>query len=326
MVLFWTKVGPYTEEEFETAFAQFKKTGRPLIFTFFRNVDEDVAEADTTDLMTVWRFQERFEAAGHFFTSYRSSEQLLLHLSQQLEKLASTGFVRLDAHARSSEVLVSVREMTEAVSVATRVMLGFAERLGRDVAAHEETLDDDTAIEVRHRLIDIARMAKTLAWHYQSRVIEDLDEWLAMEHREPHQWQSVVENIRHTAMKVQGLLQLVASERSDFVLESAYDTLLESMSRRLAILEKLGKLSVTGENEIDAVRRLNVRYKALLQSFRNAIKELERYLAPRAAEQEARQREREAQQRQRQEQESIERHKRIDEILAKWKTDAGTKS
>jgi hypothetical protein len=36
VMLFWTKVGPYTNEEFETAFGQFKETERPFVFTSFK--------------------------------------------------------------------------------------------------------------------------------------------------------------------------------------------------------------------------------------------------------------------------------------------------
>ncbi len=37
VMLFFTKVGRYTEEEFETAVGQFKATDKPFIFTYFRN-------------------------------------------------------------------------------------------------------------------------------------------------------------------------------------------------------------------------------------------------------------------------------------------------
>jgi hypothetical protein len=37
VMLFSTKVGRYTAEEFETAFKSFKVTGKPLIFTYFKN-------------------------------------------------------------------------------------------------------------------------------------------------------------------------------------------------------------------------------------------------------------------------------------------------
>ena len=37
--LFFTKTGKFTEEEFDTAHRQFKSTGNPRIYTFFKNAD-----------------------------------------------------------------------------------------------------------------------------------------------------------------------------------------------------------------------------------------------------------------------------------------------
>ena len=35
--LFFTKTGKFTEEEFDTAYRRFKETGKPQIFTYFKN-------------------------------------------------------------------------------------------------------------------------------------------------------------------------------------------------------------------------------------------------------------------------------------------------
>lgn len=42
VMLFFTKVGRYTEEEFETAFGQFQGTRKPFIFTYFKNTETSV--------------------------------------------------------------------------------------------------------------------------------------------------------------------------------------------------------------------------------------------------------------------------------------------
>jgi hypothetical protein len=59
VMLYWTKVGQYTEEEFETAFGQFKEANRPFIFTYFKDADISVASANKKDLMSLWAFQEK---------------------------------------------------------------------------------------------------------------------------------------------------------------------------------------------------------------------------------------------------------------------------
>jgi hypothetical protein len=91
MMLFFTRVGPHTEEEFETAFGQFKATGKPLILTCFRDSEISTGSANKKDLMNLWAFQEKLTALGHFPTVYRNVTELKLHFDEQLDKLAANG-------------------------------------------------------------------------------------------------------------------------------------------------------------------------------------------------------------------------------------------
>jgi hypothetical protein len=93
VMLFWTKVGQYTEEEFETAFGQFKSTNKPFIFTYFKDAEISVGSANKKDLMSLWAFQEKLSALGHFYTVYKNVDELKFKFNQQLDKLASNGFI-----------------------------------------------------------------------------------------------------------------------------------------------------------------------------------------------------------------------------------------
>ena len=93
VMLFWTKVGKYTGEEFEHAFKQFKSTSKPFIFTYFKDAEISSGTANRNDLTTLWAFQDKLKALGHFQTVYKNVEGLLLHFSQQLDKLAASGFI-----------------------------------------------------------------------------------------------------------------------------------------------------------------------------------------------------------------------------------------
>jgi hypothetical protein len=93
VMLFWTKVGRYTEEEFETAFGQFKATNKPFIFTYFKDAEIGVASANKNDLMSLWAFQEKLSALGHFYTVYKNVDELKFKFNQQLDKLSSIGFI-----------------------------------------------------------------------------------------------------------------------------------------------------------------------------------------------------------------------------------------
>lgn len=93
VMLFWTKVGRYTEEEFETAFGQFKATERPFIFTYFKDAEISTGSANKKDLMSLWAFQEKLDGLGHFYTSYKNIDGLKFHFDQQLDKLVANGFI-----------------------------------------------------------------------------------------------------------------------------------------------------------------------------------------------------------------------------------------
>lgn len=95
VMLFHTKVGPYTAEEFETAFAQFQATRKPFIYTYFKTVDADAV--DPVDLASRQAFETRLKALGHFQTRYPNVEGLELHFWQQLDKLVANGFIRFPA-------------------------------------------------------------------------------------------------------------------------------------------------------------------------------------------------------------------------------------
>jgi hypothetical protein len=93
VMLFFTQVGPYTEEEFDTACDQFRVSGKPLIYTYFKTAPVD-PDADTSSRKA---FQQRLKDMGHFQTRYANVEGLQLHFWQQLDKLVANGFIRFPA-------------------------------------------------------------------------------------------------------------------------------------------------------------------------------------------------------------------------------------
>ena len=94
VMLFCTKVGKYTAEEFETAFGQFKATKKPLIFTYFRDNATSRGNATREDLRSLWAFQDKLKALGHFQSVYQNVEGLREHFGNQLDKLEDDGFIR----------------------------------------------------------------------------------------------------------------------------------------------------------------------------------------------------------------------------------------
>ncbi len=92
VMLFFTKVGKYTEEEFETAFGQFEATNKPFIFTYFKDAPISTGALDES-VLSLLQFKKKLSALGHFYTVYKNVEDLQLKFGQQLDKLAATGFI-----------------------------------------------------------------------------------------------------------------------------------------------------------------------------------------------------------------------------------------
>lgn len=91
IVLFHTKMGRYTKEEFEQAYKQFKKNKgkKPLIFTYFRNDGSEPIES-------IEEFKAKLDNLGHFYTLYKNTEDLNYKFNMQLERLASENFIKWD--------------------------------------------------------------------------------------------------------------------------------------------------------------------------------------------------------------------------------------
>ena len=86
VMLFFTKVGKYTEEEFEKAFKQFKATNKPFIFTYFK--DAPISTGDLNDdVLSLIQFKKKLSLLGHFYTPYKNIDELKFKFDQQLNKL-----------------------------------------------------------------------------------------------------------------------------------------------------------------------------------------------------------------------------------------------
>lgn len=120
IMLYFTKVGKYTEEEFKTAFGHFKETNKPFIFTYFKDADINISIASRTDLQSLWVFQDKLKELGHFYTVYTSIEDLRLKFTQQLEKLVANGFIEFskqNQEAREKNIAEKDIERVKKISI-----------------------------------------------------------------------------------------------------------------------------------------------------------------------------------------------------------------
>ena len=96
VMLFWTRVGPYTEEEFETAVGQFKAKDKPFILVYFKDVPKGDGTGSDADRDSLEAFQTKLDALGHYKTVYDNVDRLTAHFGAQLDKLAAKGFIVFD--------------------------------------------------------------------------------------------------------------------------------------------------------------------------------------------------------------------------------------
>ncbi len=85
LCLFATKAGKYTQSEVETAWNHFKETGRPFIFTYFKNVSVNMEELNMDNLKSLTDFKQKLRALGHFPTRYSNIDNLKVQFKRQLE-------------------------------------------------------------------------------------------------------------------------------------------------------------------------------------------------------------------------------------------------
>lgn len=300
VMLYWTKVGAYTREEFEHAHGHFTNHGKPLIFTFFRDEAIDPGGRDPGDFESLWNFQSRLQEIGHFYTRYRTVEELQSRFSAQLDKLAAAGFGDLEGERYEHDAPLA--RMSRDVASAASAIFRFSQSIHGLNAAGYASHDDDAARRELAALRALTAEGKQLP-QSQMAMIADLDEYLESPNRTVADWERIVKGIAETMLRVKSFVEALSLERSDFVLEAAYDQLLQTVHARSRVLVKLVALPppVT-DAECEQVRELSARYKVLLLSFQEGVRALNDYLKPRATAY-------------RQEQERL-RNERIDALIA----------
>jgi internalin A len=66
VMLYFSKVGQYTEEEFDLAVGHFKESNKPFVFTYFKDGEIPLGSVSKDDISSLWSFQEKLKQLGHF--------------------------------------------------------------------------------------------------------------------------------------------------------------------------------------------------------------------------------------------------------------------
>ena len=117
VMLFFTKVGKYTNEEFETAFGEFKKTNKPFIYTYFKDAPITTGSMNPEDLMSLSAFKFKLGNLGHFYTRYKSIGDLKFQFEKQLDRLADSGFIQFEQERKPDDRKLTTTARNEPVPV-----------------------------------------------------------------------------------------------------------------------------------------------------------------------------------------------------------------
>lgn len=129
------------------------------------------------------------------------------------------------------------------------------------------------------RLRDLSAYATNLMATSQVPVIRSIDEYLARPNPNELEWGAIRAGIAGVTEGVQHILEDVRKERSDFVLEETYLTIIETLHGRISLFDKILMLpQPKTEQEREALEVINTEYKRLLKEFRKAIQQLNLYL------------------------------------------------
>lgn len=85
LCLFFTKVGRYSAEEFDTAYQVFKDKGKPKIWTYFKDAEIKTGSI-TEQINTLIDFKKKIGSLGHFYTQYTNIDNLINKFRSQLDK------------------------------------------------------------------------------------------------------------------------------------------------------------------------------------------------------------------------------------------------
>ena len=167
VMLFFTKVGPYTAQEFEAAFGAFQNGKKPLIYTYFK--DDVILTGDIDHgIISLLDFKAKLLDLKHYVTRYRSAEELKWLFSRQLDKLYG------DTQSQSFEINDNTPQTqidTIALTLANRFLSDVDARANVDVAKLRTAVQRASEL-TRHTIFLVAERVRRLNWVINKALME----------------------------------------------------------------------------------------------------------------------------------------------------------
>jgi hypothetical protein len=172
-----------------------------------------------------------------------------------------------------------LRELVEALGAAgeaiSKLTVGFKDLVVTGAAGYNYV----AAARERDRLIDISRRTANLITSQNIRVVQGLDDYLALKNPSERDWAQMVGSVGTTLSSVRVLLADVQSEKGEFVLEPAFLTLNKTLAARSSLLQKLAAMPAPDtEEERKLLLQASAKYKVLIANAEQAVGELNAYV------------------------------------------------
>jgi CHAT domain len=147
VMLFFTKVGPYTRQEFEAARTAFMTNQRPRIFTYFKDAPMQIGAIREDDLLSLLEFRRWLSELKHYPTVYPNIDWMLLHFRRQLEDYLDNGGLtqpELPSEGPPVDSIAQVQGQVQSPSVGPKKILFLS--ASPALEAHLQTQEEFRAI------------------------------------------------------------------------------------------------------------------------------------------------------------------------------------
>lgn len=167
VMLFFTKLGRYTAEEFDIAYRAFVEGSKPLIYTYFK--DDLILTGDIDQsIISLLEFKAKLNSLKHYYTRYRSTEELKWLFSRQLDKLYG------QAQGLSLEITDATPQSqidTIAISLVNRYLSDVDARTTVDMVKLRSAVTRASEL-TRHTIFLLARDVRSSNWEHNKPFME----------------------------------------------------------------------------------------------------------------------------------------------------------
>tara|TARA_Y100001970_G_scaffold181203_1_gene220562 strand:+ start:32 stop:664 length:633 start_codon:yes stop_codon:yes gene_type:complete len=193
--------------------------------------------------------------------------------------LVSLFFSFAEATEEKSSKINLFKDVVEAVGAAGDAIISLTDSIEHLVVTGSDAYDYVSAAREHNRLKDLSARGTNLVHMKQSIIVETIDEYLEKSNPDIHDWNNIKADVLVIIDDVGLLLADIEQERSDFVLEEAYAKLGKTLHQRAIILDKIRALpKPSSPEELEQLNQINLKYKRLIQAFKEAIVQLNIYI------------------------------------------------